>query len=162
MIKVRTNIAWSRSSIRCQEPGCQGLCSPSNPLSSPTSPWQPSPPSPTSPWQCHLCQAQLSSHQVISTPPEDMETQSKLEHHGIRKWFYLIFACWPSNLLLWCSCKQTKSDQIFVVHQIEALMDKVEDDLEGLVTTRDPVLLEEMIHRQASSKQRLKYKPQTT
>ena len=38
-------------------------------------------------------------------------------------------------------------------------MDKVEDDLEGLVTTRDPVLLEEMIHRQASSKQRLKYKP---
>jgi len=30
---------------------------------------------------------------------------------------------------------------------IEALMDKVEDDLEGLVTTRDPVLLEEMIHR---------------
>lgn len=26
-------------------------------------------------------------------------------------------------------------------------MDKVEDDLEGLVTTRDPVLLEEMIHR---------------
>ena len=41
-------------------------------------------------------------------------------------------------------------------------MDKVEDDLEGLVTTRDPVLLEEMIHRQASSKQRLKYKPQTT
>ena len=40
-----------------------------------------------------------------------------------------------------------KSDQICVVHQIEALMDKVEDDLEGLVTTRDPVLLEEMIHR---------------
>jgi len=26
-------------------------------------------------------------------------------------------------------------------------MDKVEDDLEGLVTTRDPILLEEMIHR---------------
>ena len=28
-------------------------------------------------------------------------------------------------------------------------MDKVEEDLEGLVTTRDPALLEEMIHRQA-------------
>ena len=44
-----------------------------------------------------------------------------------------------------------KSHQIFacVVHQIEALMDKVEDDMEGLVTSRDPTLLEEMIHRQA-------------
>ena len=27
-------------------------------------------------------------------------------------------------------------------------MEKIEDDLEGYVTTRDPAILEEMIHRQ--------------
>ena len=40
-------------------------------------------------------------------------------------------------------------------------MAKVEDDLEGLVTTRDPVLLEEMIHRHAVAKiQSSNHKPQ--
>ena len=30
-------------------------------------------------------------------------------------------------------------------------MEKIEDDMEGLVTSRDPALLEEMIHRQAEN-----------
>ena len=42
--------------------------------------------------------------------------------------------------------------QICVVHQVEDLMEKIEDDMEGLVTSRDPVLLEEMIHRQVMVK----------
>ena len=114
MFKVSpTKFVWSRSSIRCQETRCPGLCCPSQPLSSPTSPWQ-----------CQLCQAQLSSQQVFQT----------------EILFFGILYCFFIDHLVCTIC---------FVHQVEALMENIEDDMEGLVTSRDPALLEEMIHRQA-------------
>ena len=51
MIGLRSNRNVFRSSIRCAEPDCEGLCCPPNSFSSP--------------WKCQICQAERSSQQVM-------------------------------------------------------------------------------------------------
>ena len=50
MIRLRSDRNVFRSSIRCAEPHCEGLCCPPNSVSSP--------------WKCQICQAERSSQQV--------------------------------------------------------------------------------------------------
>ena len=51
MIRLRSDRNVFRSSIRCAEPDCEGLCCP--------------PSSVSSPWRCQICQAERSSQQVV-------------------------------------------------------------------------------------------------
>ena len=51
MIRLRSDRNVFRSSIRCAEPDCEGLCCPPSSLSSP--------------WKCQICQSERSSQQVV-------------------------------------------------------------------------------------------------